>query len=188
MGSWRGLRRITGRRLILAATANDQTLMATPAAYLPASKLPAITAAVLAAVRCGGWVEGWRGGESSGVPVRSRRCWLVQGGGDGCVFDGGAGGYAEVDLCGEGGCDGKDGLPGYEPGAEECAGELGGLDGRDRSRAIEPAMMYFGLGYFNGLCVWERETWTLGTFDFDRDSKLALDEDGRGVECYGYRI
>ena len=55
--------------LISAATANDQTLMATPGSYLAGEQAAGDYGGGAGGLRWAGWVEGWRGGESSGVQV-----------------------------------------------------------------------------------------------------------------------
>jgi feruloyl esterase len=44
------------------------------------------------------------------------------------------------------------------------------------------AMMYFGLGYCKDF-VFENPDWSLGTFDFDRDSKMALAKTGEALNA-----
>jgi hypothetical protein len=166
--------------LISAATANDQTLMATPGAYLPASKLPAITAAVLAA--CDG-----QDGLKDGVVGNPAACRFdpavlacKEAETDGCLTAGQMATLksiyaAKVDAAG------RQMFPGYSPGAESAPGSWNGwMVGKKQGDPA--AMMYFGLGYFKDF-VFEREDWSLGTFDFDRDSKLALEKTGAALNA-----
>jgi hypothetical protein len=166
--------------LISAATEDDQTLMASAGAYLPASKLPAITAAVLAA--CDG-----QDGLKDGVVGNPAKCRfdpavLACAGAetDSCLMPGQMATLkaiyaAKVDA------QGNPVFPGYSPGAESAAGSWNGwMVGKKQGDAT--AMMYFGLGYFKDF-VFEREDWSLGTFDFDRDSKVALANTGAALNA-----
>ena len=164
--------------LISAATANDQTLMASAAAYLPASKLPAITAAVLAAcdaedglrdgvvgnpVKCGfdPAVLMCTGEETEGCLTAPQVATLKS------IY------AAKVDA------QGKTVFPGYSPGAES-APESWGVWIVGKKPGDSTAMMFFGLGYFKDF-VYGREDWDLATFDFDRDSKMALGKTGEAL-------
>jgi len=166
--------------LISAATEDDKTLMASPGAYLPASKLPAITAAVLAA--CDG-----QDGLKDGVVGNPAKCGF-----DPAVL---ACAGAENDSCLTAGqvvtlksiyaakkdAAGRAVFPGYSPGAESAPGSWGvWIVGK--KQGVETAMMYFGLGFFKDF-VYEREDWSLGTFDFDRDSKRALAKTGEALNA-----
>ena len=169
--------------LISAATADDQTLMATPGAYLPASKLPAITAAVLAA--CDG-----QDGLKDGVVGNPAACRF-----DPAVL---ACAGAETDACLTAGqlatlksiyaakvdAQGREVFPGYTPGAESAKGSWDGwMVGKKQGDPT--AMMYFGLGYFKDF-VYGNEDWSLGTFEFRSGLEDGAGEDGSGVECYGH--
>ena len=68
--------------LMSAATANDQTLMASPGAYPVGEQVAGDYGGGVESLRWAGWVEGWGGGESSDVRVRSGGA-DVYGGGDG---------------------------------------------------------------------------------------------------------
>ena len=166
--------------LVSAAAKNDKTLMATPGAYLPASKLPAITAAVLAA--CDG-----QDGLKDGVVSHPEACRF-----DPAVL---AWQGAETDACltepqmatlkelyaAKKDPAGKDVFPGYTPGAESAPGSWDvWMVGK---KAGDPTlMMYFGLGFFKDF-VFGREDWSLGTFDFGRDSKVALEKTGEALNA-----
>ena len=166
--------------LISAATADDQALMAGPGAYLPASKLPAITAAVLAA--CDG-----QDGLKDGVVGNLAKCGfdpavLACAGAetDGCLT---AGQLATLKSLYAAKVDAqrKAVFPGYSPGAEDAKGSWDGwMVGK--AQGDPTAMMYFGLGYFRDF-VYGREDWNLGTFDFDRDSQTALAKTGEALNA-----
>jgi len=166
--------------LISASTANDQTLMASVGAYLPASKLPAITAAVLAAcdeqdglkdgvvgnpAKCGfdPAVLACAGAETEGCLTAGQMATLQS------IY------AAKVDA------QGREVFPGYSPGAESAQG---GWEGWmvGKKQGDQTAMMYFGLGYFQDF-VYEREDWSLAAFDFDRDSKKALAKTGEALNA-----
>ncbi len=96
------------------------------------------------------------------------------------VFDGGADGDAEAIYAAKQDAAGKEVFPGYKPGAESAPGSgTGGWWGR--SQGDPTAMMYFGLGYFKDF-VYGRGV-ELGTFEFDRDSKLALAKTGEALNA-----
>ncbi len=166
--------------LISAATADDQTLMASAATYLPAGKLPAITAAVLKA--CDG-----QDGVTDGLVGNPAKCRF-----DPAVLTCTA---AETDACltvaqvatlksiyaAKVDAQGKHVFPGYSPGAESAPGSWGvWIVGK---KPGDPAlMMFFGLGYFRDF-VYGREDWSLAEFDFDRDSKKALAKTGEALNA-----
>ena len=165
--------------LVSAATADDQALMATPAAYLPASKLPAITAAVLKACDA-------QDGLEDGVVGDPAKCGF-----DPEVL---ACKGAETDACltapqvatlktiyAAKTVEGKTVFPGYEPGAESWPGSWGvWIVGKKQG---DPTLqMYFGLGYFRDF-VFGQPDWKLGSFDFARDSELALEKTGKELNA-----
>jgi len=166
--------------LVSAGTADDQTLMASAEAYLPASKLPAITAAVLATCD-------ETDGVKDGVVGNPAKCGF-----DPAVL---ACAGAENDACltapqvatlkaiyaAKKDAQGREVFPGYSPGAESAPGSWGvWIVGKKYGDPT--ALMYFGLGYFKDF-VYGREDWSLGTFDFDRDSKMALAKTGAALNA-----
>ncbi|MGA7158335.1 MAG: tannase/feruloyl esterase family alpha/beta hydrolase [Acidobacteriaceae bacterium] len=166
--------------LVSAGTADDQRLMSSAAAYLPASKLPAITAAVLAAcdandglkdgvvsdpATCGfdPAVLACKGAESDACLTTEQVTTLKS------IY------AAKVDA------QGKEMFPGYEPGSESARLSWGRwIVGK--AQGDPTLMMYFGLGYFRNF-VYGREDWSLATFDFDRDSKVALAKTGQELNA-----
>ncbi len=166
--------------LVSAGTEDDKTLMASPAAYLPASKLPAITAAVLAA--CDG-----QDGLKDGVVGDPAKCGF-----DPAVL---ACKGAETDRClttaqiatlreiyaAKKNAQGQDVFPGYEPGAESAPGSWGEwIVGKKQG---DPTLlMFFGLGYFRNF-VFQQPDWSLGSFDFGRDLKVALEKTGQALNA-----
>ena len=76
---------------------------------------------------------------------------------------------------------GREVFPGYTPGAESAKGSWDGwMVGKKQGDPT--AMMYFGLGYFKDF-VYGNEDWSLGTFEFDRDSKVALEKTGAALNA-----
>jgi hypothetical protein len=157
--------------LLSAATANDQTLMANAAAYLPSGKLPAITAAVLAV--CDG-----QDGLKDGVVGNPVKCGfdpavLMCTGEetDGCLTAAQVATLKSI-YAAKKDAQGEIVFPGYSLGAES-APESWGVWIVEKAPGDSTRMMFFGLGYFRDF-VYEREDWSLAGFDFDRDSKLAL--------------
>jgi len=166
--------------LISASTANDKTMMATPGAYLLASKLPAITAAVLAA--CDG-----QDGVTDGLVGNPAKCGF-----DPAVLTCMG---AETDACLTGAqvatlksiyaakvdAQGKHVFPGYSPGAESAPGSWGvWIVGK---KPGDPTlMMFFGMGYFRDF-VYGREDWSLAEFDFSKDYRLATEKTGAALNA-----
>jgi hypothetical protein len=166
--------------LISAATLNDQTLMASPGAYLSASKLPAITAAALAACDA-------QDGLKDGVVGNPATCGF-----DPAVLTCTG---AETDACLTGAqvatlksiyaakvdAAGKHVFPGYSAGAESAPGSwdvwiVGKKPG-------DPTlMMFFGVGYFKDF-VYGREDWSLADFDFSKDYRLATEKTGEALNA-----
>jgi feruloyl esterase len=76
---------------------------------------------------------------------------------------------------------GREVYPGYSPGAESAPGSWGvWIVGK--KQGDNTAMMYFGLGYFKDF-VYGNENWKLGTFEFARDSKVALERTGAALNA-----
>ena len=166
--------------LVSASTANDQRLMSSAEAYLPASKLPAITAAVLAA--CDG-----QDGVKDGVLGDPAKCGfdpavLTCTGAetDGCLTAPQVATLKSI-YAAKRDAQGKTVFPGYSPGAESAPGSWGvWIVGK--APGDSTLMMFFGLGYFRDF-VYGREDWSLAGFDFDRDSKLALAKTGEALNA-----
>jgi hypothetical protein len=166
--------------LVSAAGADDKTLMASPGAYVPASKLPAITAAVLAACDA-------KDGLKDGVVGNPAKCGF-----DPAVL---ACKGAETDSCLTGSqvatlksiyaakvdAKGKEVFPGYSPGAESSP-ESWDVWIVGKKQGDSALMMFFGLGYFKDF-VFEQPDWSLATFDFDRDYKVALAKTGEALNA-----
>jgi feruloyl esterase len=166
--------------LISAATEDDRTLMASPGAYVAASKLPAITAAVLAA--CDG-----QDGVTDGVVGNPAKCGFDP---EVLTCTG-----TETDACltaaqvatlkslyaAKVDAQGKKVFPGYSPGAES-APDSWGVWIVGKKQGDSTAMMYFGLGYFKNF-VYQNPDWSLATFDFDRDLKMALAKTGEALNA-----
>jgi feruloyl esterase len=166
--------------LISAATEDEKTLMASAGAYLPANKLPAITAAALAACDA-------QDGLKDGVVGDPAKCGfdpavLACAGAetDGCLTPGQVATLKEI-YAAKRDAQGREVFPGYSPGAESAPGSWGvWIVGKKQGDAT--AMMYFGLGYFKDF-VFEQPDWSLGTFDFDRDSEMALAKTGEALNA-----
>lgn len=166
--------------LIAAGTFDDQTLMATPASYLPARKLPAITEAVLQACDA-------QDGVKDGVLNDPRAC----------KFD------PEVLACKAGDADrclmpeqvktletlyadkrdaaGKLITPGYLPGAEAAAGSWAGW--QVAAKQGDPTLlMYFGVEFYQDF-VYEDAGWKLTSFELDRDYQKATEKTGQALNA-----
>lgn len=166
--------------LVSATAEDDKTLMASAAAYLPASKLPAISAAVLAACDA-------QDGLKDGVLSDPRTCGfdpetLACKGEDedGCLMPGQVATLkslysAKMDAQGE------KIFPGYLPGAESARGSWGTWV-VGKAQGDPTLMMFFGLGYFRDF-VFEKKDWSLATFDFAKDERLATEKTGRDLNA-----
>ena len=137
--------------LVAAGTKDDQTLMASAGAYLPASKLPAITAAVLAA--CDG-----RDGLKDGVVGDPATCRfdpavLACAGeeNDGCLTAPQVATLQEI-YAAKRDAQGREVFPGYSPGAESAPGELGHLDCGEEAGGPNAAAV-LRAGILSGVCV-----------------------------------
>jgi len=166
--------------LVSAATANDQTLMASAAAYLPASKLPAITAAVLEACdRQDGVKDGLVGNPAKcGFDPAVLTCTGAET--DACLTAAQVATLksiyaAKVDA------QRKHVFPGYSPGAESAPGSWGvWIVGKKPGDFT--LMMFFGMGYFRDF-VYGREDWSLAEFDFGKDYRLATERTGAALNA-----
>jgi len=166
--------------LVSATAQDDKTLMASAAAYLPARKLPAISAAVLAACDA-------QDGLKDGVLSDPRTCrfdpaTLACKGedSDSCLMPGQVATLkslyaAKVDA------QGKLVFPGYLPGAESARGSWGTWV-VGKAQGDPTLMMFFGLGYFRDF-VFERKDWSLAAFDFDKDERLATEKTGQELNA-----
>jgi len=166
--------------LVSAATANDQTLMASAAAYLPGSKLPAITAAVLAACDAqDGLKDGVLGNPvKCGFDPAVLTCTGAET--DACLTAPQVATLKAIDAA-KVDAQGKEVFPGYSPGAESAPGSWGvWIVGK--AQGDSTLMEFYGVGYFRDF-VYEREDWNLATFDFDRDSKMALAKTGAALNA-----
>jgi hypothetical protein len=166
--------------LLSAGTEDDRTLMASAGSYLPASKLPAITAAVLAVCDAqDGLKDGVVGNPAKcGFDPAVLACTGAES--DGCLMPGQVATLKTI-YAAKRDAQGKEVFPGYSPGAESAQWSWGSWIVGKKS-GDSTAMMYFGLGYFKDF-VYEREDWSLGTFDFDRDSKAALAKTGEALNA-----
>jgi len=166
--------------LVSASTEDDRTLMASAGGYLPASKLPAITAAVLAV--CDG-----QDGVTDGVVGDPAKCRFdpavlaCKGAEDDSCLTAGQLATLQSIYAAKRDAEGKVVFPGYSPGAESAEGSWNGwMVGKKQGDST--AMMYFGLGYFKDF-VYQNPEWSLATFEFDRDSKMALAKTGEALNA-----
>ena len=154
--------------------------MASAGGYLPASKLPAITAAVLAV--CDG-----QDGVTDGVVGDPAKCRFdpavltCKGAEDDSCLTAGQLATLQSIYAAKRDAEGKVVFPGYSPGAESAEGSWNGwMVGKKQGDST--AMMYFGLGYFKDF-VYQNPEWSLATFEFDRDSKMALAKTGEALNA-----
>jgi hypothetical protein len=160
--------------LLSAGAKNAQRLQSSAAAYVDPKKLPALGAAVRAACDA-------KDGVTDGVLNDPRQC----------SFDPAsmACSGAETDSClmpeqvksvkelytTKLDATGKKVFPGYLPGAEDAAGSWSPwLIGQKN------LLLFFGGGYFADF-VHEQAGWTVNSFDFDADYKLATEKTGAAL-------
>ncbi len=165
--------------LMASAASRTKAMLSTPDKVLPATKVPAIAAAVKRACDA-------KDGVSDGVINDPRQCrfdpaTLLCKDGDApdCLT---AGQVATVKSLYAPMLDsnGKEVLPGYSPGGEDGGNGwtswITGTPGRESSG------LFFGRGFFVNF-IYERADWKLDSFDLDRDLKLARQKTGAALDA-----
>jgi hypothetical protein len=166
--------------LIAGGTADDQAIMATPASYLPAKKLPAIATAVRTACDVDDGVK-------DGILTDPRRCgfdpasMLCKGGdADDCLTQEQVKTLKTV-YANKVDAQGKVVMGGYLPGAEDAQGGMGGWMFGNKP-GDQTALLFFGTGFYSNF-VYGLKDWSLKSFDFDRDYKLATARTGEALNA-----
>lgn len=165
--------------LVPSGTADTQALMASPANYIPASKLPAIAAAVRA--QCDAL-----DGVADGVLNDPRMCGFdpasiacKQGDAATCLT---AEQVAALKTIYSAKLDdkGREVYPGFLPGAEEGPGGWAlWITGYQPGKSLTA---FFGQGYLSNF-VYEKRDWDLKSFDFSRDLKAAETKTGAALDA-----
>jgi feruloyl esterase len=156
-------------RLLSQAVVNSQATLSDSASYIPASKLPAITQAALAACDVSDGVR-------DGVIENPAKCRfdpsaLVCKGQDteGCLTAPQVTALQKL-YTGPRSSKGEQIMPGYAPGGEA---EPGGWGPWITGQAPAKSLMYaFGTQFFANM-VFENPDWDFETFDLDRDLRVA---------------
>ena len=159
-------------RLMSQAIVNNQAMLADPASYIPASKLPTITAAALAACDANDGVK-------DGVIENPAQCRfdpapLLCKGEDteGCLTAPQLAVLKKV-YAGPRNSKGDQIMPGYSPGGEAEPGGWGPwITGQGPTKSL---MYAFGTQFFANM-VFENAAWDFKTFNLDRDMKIAGDK------------
>jgi feruloyl esterase len=157
--------------LLTNAVVNAKALTATPASYIPASKIPAISAAVLAACDK---IDG----VADGIVSDPQHCrfdpaaMLCKGAdSDSCLTAPQIAAMKQL-YAGSHDASGKLIFPGYVPGAEEGGNGWGSwIFG---PTANQSAMYLFGTGYFSNM-VYSDPKWDYKSFNTDEGLKAAMD-------------
>ncbi len=166
--------------LIAAGTANDAAMIATPDSYISAKKLPAIAAAVRNACDA-------KDGVADGILTDPRQCHF-----DPAVMTCKAGDANDCLLPAQVktlktiwspkvDAQGHLVMGQYLPGAEDAKGGMGGWMFGD-SPTDFTALMFFGVGFYSDF-VYQDPKWSLKSFDFDRDYKLATQRTGEALNA-----
>ena len=165
--------------LLVASVWDGQVMLADPAAYIPAAKLPAIEAASLAACDA-------LDGVKDGVIDNPARCrfdpatLLCHGPeSDACLTAPQVAALKKL-YAGPQTSDGRSLFPGHVPGgAPGFNGWAGWISGAAPGQSIEAA---FGVNFFANM-VFETAAWDFKTFQADRDSRTADDKLARTLNA-----
>ena len=155
--------------LLAAAMWDMQATALDPAGYIPANKIPALSAAVLKACDA-------RDGVSDGIVNDPRQCNFdpsslqCQGGdSNGCLTAAQAEALKKI-YAGPRDSAGRRLFPGYPPGGEDGPGGWSlWITGPQPERSL---MFFFGAGYFTNM-VYEKSGWDPRSFKLDDGMKLA---------------
>ena len=157
-------------KLVATGAVDEQNLLATPTSYIPARKLPAIAEAVRNACDA-------QDGLKDGIIADPRHCAFdpatlacKAGDADSCLLPEQIATLKQIygpKLDSQG----KQVYPGYLPGGEDYPGSwVPWKVGPDPS--AQPLMLFFANGYFQDF-VHQDPTWSLKSFNFDKDLALA---------------
>ncbi|HMD99354.1 MAG TPA: tannase/feruloyl esterase family alpha/beta hydrolase [Terriglobia bacterium] len=156
-------------RLLLGGMWTEEAITVDPASYIPAAKLPALSAAVLAACDA-------QDGLADGILDDPRQCHFdpatlvcKEADSNACLSAPQAAALKKI-YAGPHDSAGHQLFPGYLPGGEEGPGGWGiWITGSAPGRSL---MSFFGVGYFSEM-VYEKADWDYKTFDVDAALKLA---------------
>ena len=166
--------------LVSSAAENDRTLMASAGAYLPARKLPAIGAAVLAECDAQDGVKDGVLGDprTCGFDPATLACKGEET--DSCLMPGQVATLKEI-YATKVDATGKKVFPGYLPGGESARGSWD-VWMVGKAPGDSTLMMFFGTEFFQDF-VFEKKDWSLATFDFDRDERFATEKTGKDLNA-----
>jgi feruloyl esterase len=161
-------------RLLSLAVVNSQALLSDPASYIPTSKLPAITAAALAACDSNDGVK-------DGVIQNPGACRFdptplaCEGEvSDGCLTSPQVAALKKL-YAGARTGKGEAVMPGYSPGGEAQPGGWGPwISGQSATKSL---MFAFGTQFFSNM-VFDNPAWDFKTFSLDRDLPIANEKAG----------
>lgn len=161
--------------LLSEAAFNAQVTLKDPASYIPASKIPAISSAVLAACDA-------QDGVKDGVLNDPRQCHFDPGtllckgaDSDACLSAAQVTALRKI-YAGTRTSNGQQLFPGYEPGGEEGPGGWPlWITGDAPGKAL---LALFGTHYFEDM-IFENAAWDFRTFDLDRDVRVADEKTAR---------
>lgn len=159
-------------RLLSQAMVISQATLADPASYIPASKLPVITTAALAACDANDGVK-------DGVIENPAQCRFdpapllcKEENTEGCLTAPQVAALKKI-YAGPRNSKGEQIMPGYSPGGEA---EPGGWGLWITGQAPKKGLLYtFGTQFFSNM-VFENASWDFKTFNLDRDMKIADDK------------
>ncbi len=165
--------------LIGNALYNSKALLLDPADYIPASKMPAIQAAALAACDSADGVTDGVIGDPRGCKFKPSTMVCKSAETDQCLT---ARQAHSLELLYAGGRDSKGKLifPGYLPGSED--GPAGWIPWITGPAAEQSALYGFAVGYFKNF-VYEKADWDYKKADIDDAIKLAMEKTAHAVDA-----
>ena len=156
---------------LLSSAMADALMLSDPASYIPASKLPAIQAATLAACDAQDGVKDGIIGEPSRCKFDPGVLLCKSGESDSCLTAPQVSALQKLYSA-------KLNFPGHMPGGEVGANGWGDwITGAAPGRSL---MFAFGTGFFANF-VYDNPSWDFHTFEADRASKLADDKLARAL-------
>jgi len=151
---------------LLSSAMEDALMLSDPAAYIPASKLPAIQAATLAACDAQDGVKDGVIGDPSRCKFDPSQLLCKSGESDSCLTASQTAALQKLYTA-------KQGFPGHLPGGETGPNGWGDwITGGAPGRSL---MFAFGTGFF-GNFVYDNPAWDFRTFQPDRGTAIADDK------------